>query len=41
MPDHAKEYSFDVVEVTVRANEICLTNLKLARRSLMKVLKLN
>ena len=28
MPDHAKEYSFDVVEVTMRAIESFLTNLK-------------
>ena len=27
MPDHAKEYSFDVIEFTMRANESCLTNL--------------
>ena len=23
MPDHAKEYSFDVIEFTMRANESC------------------
>ena len=33
MPDHAKEYYFDVVEVTIRGIESCLT--------LMKVLNLN
>ena len=24
MPDHAKEYTFDVIEFTMRANESCL-----------------
>ena len=34
MPDHAKEYSFDVIEITMRANEkLLLTNLNFARRS--------
>ena len=40
MPDHAKGYSFDVIEFAIRANESCLTNLKI-RETLMKVLKLN
>ena len=31
MPDHAKEYSCDVIEFTMRANESCLTNLNSAR----------
>ena len=25
MPDHAKEYSFDVIEFTLRANESCIS----------------
>ena len=32
MPDHAKEYSFDVIEFTMCASERCLTNLNLAKR---------
>ena len=24
MPDHAEEYSFNVIELTIRANESCL-----------------
>ena len=32
MPNHAKEYSFDVIEFTMRADESCLTNLNFARR---------
>ena len=34
MPDHAKEYSSDVIEFTMRANESCFdkfTNLQLCR----------
>ena len=32
MSDHTKDYSFDVIEFTRRANESCLTNLNFARR---------
>ena len=32
MPDHAKEYSFDVIEFTLRANESCFDDLNFARR---------
>ena len=32
MPGHAKEYSFDVIEFTISANESCLMNLNFARR---------
>ena len=40
MPDHAKEYSFDVIEFTMRANESCFDEFEF-RKTLMKVLKLN
>ena len=39
MPNHAKEYSFDVIEFTLRANESCLEEFEF-RKTLMKVLKL-
>ena len=32
MPDHAKEYSFDVIEFTMRANESCFASLNFVRR---------
>ena len=38
MPEHAKEYSFDVIEFTMRANESCFDEFKF-RKALMKVLK--
>ena len=37
---HAKEYSFDVIEFTMRANECCFDEFEF-RKTLMKVLKLN
>ena len=40
MPDHAKEYSFDVIEFTMHANESCFDEIEF-RKTLMKVLKLN
>ena len=40
MPDHAKEYSFDVIEFTMRANESCFDEFEF-RKTLMKVLKHN
>ena len=40
MPDHAKEYSFNVIEFTIRANESCFEEFE-CRKTLMKVLKLN
>ena len=40
MPDHAKEYSFAVIEFTMRANESCFDEFEF-RKTLMKVLKLN
>ena len=40
MADHAKEYSFDVIELTVRANESCFVECEFRKMS-MKVLKLN
>ena len=39
MPNHAKEYSFDVIEFTLRANESCFYEFE-SRKTLMKVLKL-
>ena len=39
MLDHAKEYSFDVIEFTIRANESCFEEFE-CRKTLMKVLKL-
>ena len=39
MPDHAKEYSFDVIEFTMHANESCFDEFEF-RKTLMKVLKL-
>ena len=40
MPNHAKEYSFDVIEFTMRANESCFEQFEFGK-TLMKVLKLN
>ena len=40
MPDHAKEYSFGVIEFTMRANESCFDEFEF-RKTLMEVLKLN
>ena len=40
MPDHTKEYFFDVIEFTMRANESYLDEFEF-RKTLMKVLKLN
>ena len=41
MPDHAKEYSFDVIEFTMRANDSsCLDQFEFCK-TLMKVLVLN
>ena len=40
MPDHAKEYSFDVIEFTMRANESCFDEFEFCK-TLMKVLNLN
>ena len=40
MPDHAKEYSFDVIEFTMRANESCFDQFEFYK-TLMKVLMLN
>ena len=40
MPDHAKEYYFDVIEITMRANESCFDEFEF-RKTFMKVLKLN
>ena len=40
MPGHAKEYSFDVIEITKRANESCFDEFEF-RKTLMKVLKLH
>ena len=37
MPNHAKEYSFDIIEFTMRANESCFDELEF-RKTLMKVL---
>ena len=39
MPNHAKEYSFDVIEFTLRANESCFYEFE-SRKTLMKVLTL-
>ena len=39
MPDHAKEYSFDVIKFTMRANESCFEEFEY-RKTLMIVLKL-
>ena len=39
MLDHAKEYSFDVTEFTMRVNETCFDEFEF-RKTLMKVLKL-
>ena len=39
MPDHATEYSFNVIEFTIRANESCFEESE-GRKALMKVLKL-
>ena len=38
--DHTKEYYFDVIEFTMRANESCFDEFDLHKR-LIKVLKLN
>ena len=40
MPDHTKEYYFDVIEITMRANESCSDEFEF-RKTFMKVLKLN
>ena len=40
MPDHAKGYSFDGIEFTMRANESCFDEFE-SRKTIMKVLKLN
>ena len=40
MPDEAKEYSFDVIEIRMRANESCFDEFEF-RKTLMKVLTLN
>ena len=40
MRDHAKEYSSDVIEFTMRANDSCFDKFE-SRKTLMKVLKLN
>ena len=40
MPDHAKEYSFDAIEFTMRTNESCFDEFEF-RKTLMKVLKLH
>ena len=39
MPDHPKEYSFDVIEFSMRANESYFDEFEF-RKTLMKVLKL-
>ena len=39
MPDHAQEYSFDVIEFTLRASESCFDKFEF-RKTLMTVLKL-
>ena len=40
MPNHAKGYSFDVIEFTMRANESCFDEFEF-RKTIMKVLKRN
>ena len=40
MPDHAKEYSFDVIEFTMSENESCFDQFEFCK-TLMKVLILN
>ena len=40
MPGHAKEYSFDVIEITNRTNESCFDEFEF-RKTFMKVLALN
>ena len=40
MPDHIKEYSFDVIEFSIRSNESCLDEFEF-HKALMKVLKLH
>ena len=39
MPDHAKEYCFNVIKFTMCANESCFDEFEF-RKTLMKVLKL-
>ena len=39
MPDHAKDYSFEVIEFTMRANESCFEQFEFGK-TLMKVFKL-
>ena len=39
MPDHAREYSFDVIEFTMQGNESCFDEFEF-RKTLMKVLEL-
>ena len=38
MPDHAKEYSFDVIEFTMHENESCFDQFEFCK-TLMKVMK--
>ena len=38
MPDHAKKYSFDVIDFTLRVNESYFDEVEF-RKTLMKVLK--
>ena len=38
MPDHAKEYSFDVIEFAMRANESCFDQFEFGK-TLLKVFK--
>ena len=40
MPDHAKEYYFNVIEFTIHANESYFEEFE-CRKTLMKVFKLN
>ena len=40
MPNHAKEYSLDVIEFTMRANENCFDEFEF-HKMIMKVLTLN
>ena len=40
MHDHAKEYSFNVIELTICANGSCFEEFE-CRKTLMKVLKPN
>ena len=40
MPDHAKEYSLNVIEFTIRANESCFEEFE-CRKTLIKVLNVH